>query len=322
MSLELQDPTSSLESSSPESPAASQATTIVSPSDDENSSIVTVRDNGEQLQLVCDTDAVFDSFDEHISNALGAQQHPDKSTVVQTVVEVVSPLIAGDGHANQISIATTGDGRTENVVDNTIEWHDENDGQIASIINLDADEQPHDDDSDEFELSLSDKMKNVLQELVENERVKLSFSKSITEDDERDSASECDEVFNNNNETELNASLTETNGNVVEVTTQPTTASSDDKDSLNANINEGDKSSNDDDQIVTETANVDTPLTDEQQTAISTTTIATEVDAEQDDDDDNSQTEKTVSTSSATDSSNKSINNNKKKKKKGKAKKK
>lgn len=317
-----------MESSSPESPIGSQATTIVSPSDDENSSIVTVRDNGEQLQLVVDTDAAFDSFDEHISNALGVQ-YPDKSPVVQTVVEVISPLISGEGHANQISIAATGDSHVENA-DKDTEAYDEKDGQISSIINL-HDEQQHDDDSDEFELSLSDKMKNVLQELVENERVKLSFSKSITEDDdEPDSVSECDEVFNNN-EAVLSASLTETNGNVVDssIVSTKTSSSSDDKDSLNANINEANTLSNEDDQLVADViADVDTPLTDEQtdksaaaKATAATATTETEIDAEQDDDDDNSQ-EKTVSTSSATDSSNKSINNNKKKKKKGKGKKK
>lgn len=216
ISLELQDPITNTTIDEQQMTAAAaliQPTTTMSPSDDENSSIITVRSNGSgstatgaavaaaatianvlQLHLAADDDDDNDT-DHPVSNidktgvvgsfisATRSEQLQQVSPVdathaMQTIVEVVNPLITGEGHAYRIAIGHTSDP--------TYPSFDASDnGNVA------------DDEYDSFnaynpshELSLNDKMKNVLQELVTNERVRLSFSQSINEDD----GDESDEV--------------------------------------------------------------------------------------------------------------------------------
>lgn len=209
--MELQDPITNTAIDEQRLAAASasiQPTTTISPSDDENSSIITVRSNGSgstavggviadtignvlQLHLAAHDDDNSGDSNRTISNiekpVVGSfvsasrseyiqQVSPtDAGQPLQTIVEVVNPLITGEGYANRIAVGHT--------FDPTYPSFDASDnGNIA------------DDEYDSFNaynpndgLSLNDKMKNVLQELVTNERVRLSFSQSITEDDDEES---------------------------------------------------------------------------------------------------------------------------------------
>lgn len=95
---------------------------------------------------------------------------------LQTIVEVVNPVIFGDGDTNEIATSRGPDSLEESFYSGN---------PIPSLR-----KKP--------ELSLNAKMKNVLQELVENERVKLRLSQSIDEDDEDADDSEDDEDYEEN----------------------------------------------------------------------------------------------------------------------------
>jgi hypothetical protein len=87
------------------------------------------------------------------------------STQVRTIVEVVNPMLTGDGTATEISV-----------------------GRPDDLESFNDDDEANDDEYDGVvtfrrELSLNDKMKNVLQELRENEKVRLSLSRSMDEED-------------------------------------------------------------------------------------------------------------------------------------------
>lgn len=101
---------------------------------------------------------------------------------LQTIVEVINPMIGGDGSANKIVI-----GRSP-------------DGCYSSI------------ETPTSELSLNAKMKNVLQELLENDRVKLNLSKSLIEDDnnidEEDNEDEIDGEIYQSSSVERNGNKT------------------------------------------------------------------------------------------------------------------
>lgn len=212
--MELQDPITNTTIDEQQLAAATaliQPTTTISPSDDENSSIITVRSNGSgstaaasaaiatignvlQLHLATDADDNIDVSHRLLSNiekpnvgsfvSTTKSEHlqqvspSDAHQPLQTIVEVVNPLITGEGFANRIAVGHTSDP--------TYPSFDASDnGNVA------------DDEYDSFTaynpshgLSLNDKMKNVLQELVTNERVRLSFSQSITEDDDDDEESD------------------------------------------------------------------------------------------------------------------------------------
>lgn len=77
------------------------------------------------------------------------------STTLQTIVEVINPILVGDGTANEIAVSRM-----------------LNDDLSLPSFNVDD------------ELSLNDKMKNVLKELKENEKVRLSLSRSMEEDED------------------------------------------------------------------------------------------------------------------------------------------
>lgn len=205
--MELQDPITNTTIDEQQLAAAAaliQPTTMISPSDEENSSIITVRSNGSGSASAAATDIAANALQLHLiadddNNTVSDVDAPGVGSFVsttrseplqqvsstasatqplQTIVEVVNPLITGEGYANRIAVGHTSDP--------TYPSFDASDnGNVA------------DDEYDSFnayhpsnELSLNDKMKNVLQELVTNERVRLSFSQSITEDDEEDSDDE------------------------------------------------------------------------------------------------------------------------------------
>lgn len=106
------------------------------------------------------------------------------TTLLQTIVEVVNPVIAGHGFANTISIGRSADG-TYPSLDEYANDDENDDDQLefetheAAAAAAASDEEYN--YSDQHELSLNDKMKNVLQELLKNERVQLNWSRSQEE---------------------------------------------------------------------------------------------------------------------------------------------
>lgn len=84
---------------------------------------------------------------------------------LQTIVEVVNPMLAGDGTATEIAIGRVNDDASLPSFDDDEDDDDERDGVVYRR-----------------ELSLNDKMKNVLKELKENEKVRLSLSRSMDDD--------------------------------------------------------------------------------------------------------------------------------------------
>lgn len=212
ISLELQDPITNATLSESQILAGTLSDPVsanITPSDDENSSIITVRsnasagnanDNTLRLHLAVDNDDDGGAGNENASSELQSgsensrsfltaaspQLHQQQAThtdgkSMQTIVEVVNPLISGDGYANKIAV-----GRSD---DCSYPSFDENDNGNAADDELDSLNAYN----TASELSLSDKMKNVLQELVSNERVRLSFSQSISEDDDDDDEDDDDD---------------------------------------------------------------------------------------------------------------------------------
>ncbi|GAB0093094.1 hypothetical protein DMENIID0001_081530 [Sergentomyia squamirostris] len=157
ISIELQDP---------------MRTPAATPSDEDNPSIVTVQ---------CRSETATGPLEFVIRPSVDATDARLHYTPMQTIVEVVNPLLGGDGAANTITVGRSTD-------------------DYPSL-----DEETAEFEANErYELSLNDKMKNVLQELLENEKVKLNRSRSMTEsdnelnpddDDELDAAAEFDSVF-------------------------------------------------------------------------------------------------------------------------------
>lgn len=195
--MELKDPITNATLTEEQLMAAKLPDATISPSDDENSSIITVRSNVSnnnnnesvvRLHLATeDNENASNVQSGGISGGgsfLTAVQHHQPSNVIdvtestmQTIVEVVNPLISGQGYANTIAVGGSNDDGSYPSFDPT-----NDDGNVAEM-NYDS----LDVYNTASELSLSDKMKNVLQELVKNERVRLSFSQSISEGEDSDS---------------------------------------------------------------------------------------------------------------------------------------
>lgn len=156
ISLELQDPNEMQ----------------ITPSDEDSSSIITVRSNAENVTFTVDDEALntpskLNTF--MLQHHHHHHQHHPNTVIpcasVQTVVEVVSPIISGDGSANKIAIGRSSDCQYLSSLDDDVEEDGAGGGG---------------DDADGIhELSLNDKMKNVLQELLEDDRVKMNLSRSL-----------------------------------------------------------------------------------------------------------------------------------------------
>lgn len=172
ISLELEDP-KSLES--PLSPTTEefinaqlkQRLRMSSEESDDKDSMVTVRPNSSEDNFILQPTDPEDFINANIVTASEYHDEDDvRTTSIQTIVEVVNPLLAGDGTATEIAI-----GKSANV----------------DISNLGFDDDDDDIDSVEVvyrnEMSLNDKMKNVLRELKENEKVRLSLSRSMEEEE-------------------------------------------------------------------------------------------------------------------------------------------
>lgn len=180
--MELKDPITNVTLTEEQLLAAKLPETLISPSDDENSSIITVRSNASNsnessIRLHLATDDAENPFDIGSFLVATSQHEPSPSshqidTDMQTIVEVVNPLITGDGHANKIAV-----GHAMDCSYPSFDEHDQMHTGEGEFDSLDATYNTAN------AMSLSDRMKNVLQELKENERVKLSFSQSISDSD-------------------------------------------------------------------------------------------------------------------------------------------
>lgn len=141
ISLELEDPTPP-----------------ITPSDDEAHSIITIRNNGRDvIQLMPDADQT--TFD--LQNKMSFDK-----TALRTIYE----MFPNESSTDPVEASTDADAAC---VDDYTD---------ASNAFSSFDEHfPDPSSSQQLELSLNDKMKNVLRELKQNERVRLSWSRSMTE---------------------------------------------------------------------------------------------------------------------------------------------
>lgn len=172
ISLELEDP-KSLES--PTTPTTEdfihahfqQRLQFSSDDSDDNQSMVTVYANNTEDTLILnptDPDDYVNAnvFLKYSPSIIDGRPHSN----LQTIVEVVNPMLSGDGTATEIAIGRTND-----------------DASLPSFDIETGDDDEHDAVVYRRELSMNDKMKNVLKELRENEKVRLSLSRSMDGED-------------------------------------------------------------------------------------------------------------------------------------------
>lgn len=185
------------------------STSLVSPSDDESSSIVTVQSTGSNdesrnvLQLHFSSDFDNNKISRGIiltTQPIQQQQQVADHTneqMLQTIVEVINPMISGDGSPNRVAVGHS--------IEPTYSSLDENDNGNTADDEYDSINSYN---PERTELSLNDKMRNVLQELVTNERVRLSFTQSLSDDDdEEDENVDDDDDSDNDTEDDENDSL-------------------------------------------------------------------------------------------------------------------
>lgn len=134
---------------------------------DDKDSMVTVRPNSSDIDnFVLQPTNPEDFINANIVTASEYHDEDDvRTTSVQTIVEVVNPLLAGDGTATEIAI-----GKSANVDMSNLAFDDDDIDSVEVVYRN--------------EISLNDKMKNVLRELKENEKVRLSLSRSMEDEDE------------------------------------------------------------------------------------------------------------------------------------------
>lgn len=138
---------------------------------DDNQSVITVRGNSTEDFLVLnptDPDDYVNAnvFVKYTPSIIDGRAHSN----LQTIVEVVNPMLTGDGTAREIAIGRTTD--------------DTSLPSFAADAGDDDDDDEHDGVVYRRELSINDKMKNVLAELKENEKVRLSLSRSMDEEED------------------------------------------------------------------------------------------------------------------------------------------
>ncbi|KQS52224.1 uncharacterized protein Dere_GG11485, isoform O [Drosophila erecta] len=152
--------------------------------EEDTASIVTVQANNEKLFLRHDSDTYGPSSIESVASGkvrikptpLSLHQTLAKET---TIVEVLNPVIGGDGSARTIHVSG-GMPFEEDAFEQ---------GAVA-VLRSETFVLPGAAGGGRSELSLNAKMKTVLEELLENERVKLNLQKSLegeeAEDDDED----------------------------------------------------------------------------------------------------------------------------------------
>ncbi|XP_043656605.1 uncharacterized protein LOC122622303 isoform X12 [Drosophila teissieri] len=148
--------------------------------EEDTASIVTVQANNEKLFLRHDSDTYGPSSIESVASGkvrikptpLSLHQTLAKET---TIVEVLNPVIGGDGSARTIHVSG-GLPFEEDAFEQ---------GAVA-VLRSETFVLPGAAGGGRSELSLNAKMKTVLEELLENERVKLNLQKSLEGEEEED----------------------------------------------------------------------------------------------------------------------------------------
>ncbi|XP_037707846.1 protein lap4 isoform X22 [Drosophila subpulchrella] len=149
--------------------------------EEDTASIVTVQANNEKLFLRHDSDPYGPSSIESVASGkvrikptpLSLHQTLAKET---TIVEVLNPVIGGDGSARTIHVS------------GGLPFDEDEDFEQGAMAVLRSETfvLPGAAGGGRSELSLNAKMKTVLEELLENERVKLNLQKSLEEDEHED----------------------------------------------------------------------------------------------------------------------------------------
>lgn len=147
--------------------------------------------NNPGYNLVQTTTATNTTYPTGDASAIG-----NSSVPLQTIVEVINPILCGDGTANNITIGRSNDdfsyqsydGEQYQQHDYQRGYDDDDEYEVVQRRRLNGGGRS----GGGFELSINDKMKNVLKELKSNERVRRSLSRSM-EDEELGSEEEEDE---------------------------------------------------------------------------------------------------------------------------------
>lgn len=168
---------------------------------DDNHSMVTVCPNNTDDTLILHPTDPSDYINANVNTRMSSDDDIDYANQINTIVQVVNPLLVGDGVATEIAI-----GHAENF--SSFDMSD-NDG-VTYRRNV--------------ELSLNDKMKNVLKELKQNEKVRLSLSRSM-EEEEEDEEDDDFEMTEKQCEEEVAAAAAVVDENVVSTSYEEKTGS-------------------------------------------------------------------------------------------------
>ncbi|BFF92121.1 protein lap4 [Drosophila madeirensis] len=202
--------------------------------EEDTASIVTVQGNNEKLFLRHDSDAYGPSSIESVASGkvrikptpLSLHQTLAKET---TIVEVLNPVIGGDGNARTIHVSG-------------VPFDDEEFEQGAvSVLRSETFVLPQSGGvvGGRSELSLNAKMKTVLEELLENERVKLNLQKSLEEhsDNDDEDAEDAEDAFGDARDDDERSAYGDAMDDVVDFGVAPVTtrATNDQDDAANGN---------------------------------------------------------------------------------------
>uniref|UniRef100_A0A1I8MRM6 Uncharacterized protein n=1 Tax=Musca domestica TaxID=7370 RepID=A0A1I8MRM6_MUSDO len=140
------------------------------------------------------------------------------TTTTQNIVQVVNPLISGEGHVQSIAISRPRHCEYPSFDNDDIEddyEEEEVDHGVTQVMRSGTFVLPSSSSSSSAskpreELSLNAKMKNVLEELLENERVKYNLQRSLEEDKDTNEAYTDDEELEDQDEYNYRRQLTHT----------------------------------------------------------------------------------------------------------------
>lgn len=198
ISLELEDPKSLESPTTPTTEEFIQAQLqqrlhlSASEDSDDNQSVVTVRGNSDAERLVFNPVDASDYANANVFTKQNLGVIEKTASNLQTIVEVVNPMLCGNGVAKEIAIGRSNDCEFPSY--DEARGSDEEDGVVEPIcVSRFAYETTENSEEEDavvyrkkeggFELSINDKMKNVLKELQLNERVRLSLSRSMDGDE-------------------------------------------------------------------------------------------------------------------------------------------
>ncbi|KAM7362442.1 scribble planar cell polarity protein isoform 11-T13 [Cochliomyia hominivorax] len=137
-----------------------------------------------------------DDYEGDYDVTTGTTLTPTPTTRTQSIVEVVNPLITGEGQVQRIAFSRSQRSEYPSFDDDDDEEEEVEDGEDgedfekSSLEVLRSETFVLPTSKPREELSLNAKMKNVLEELLENERVKYNLQKSLEEETNIDETTE------------------------------------------------------------------------------------------------------------------------------------